>query len=173
MGGDVLGGCGIIAASTEFVVDHLELKYTAQNVCVDSGRICDSCICPLIADPVCGCNGFSYINYCYAQSAGVTSWSAGACTTTAIKESSGQVMELLLFPVPAKNVLNVQYELLHSGHSEIKICNILGQAVTKQNIADAAGIHQTQIALNGFAKGIYLIELISGTDRVVKRFVVE
>ena len=171
-GGNVFGGCGFVAAPTEFIVDHLELKYSAQNVCIDSGRICDTCICPLIANPVCGCNGITYINYCYAQSAGVTAWSGGACTTS-VKDVSSAIKELLLFPVPAKNVLNLQYELLHSGQSEIRICNILGQVLMMESAAETAGIHQAQIALAGFAKGIYLVELKSGADRIVKRFVIE
>ena len=38
----------------------------------------ESCICPLIFDPVCGCNGETYSNACFA-SCEVRSWDEGAC----------------------------------------------------------------------------------------------
>ena len=172
-GGDVLGGCGFVAASTEFIVDHLELKYNAQNPCVDSGEICDTCMCTLNVDPVCGCNGITYSNYCYAHIAGVTGWSAGACAPNGINEPSGQMVDLVLFPVPAKNMLNLQYNRLRSGQSEIRVLNILGKMLFSQTALEVAGTHQAQIVLDSYAKGVYLLELKSGSDRLVKRFVVE
>ena len=172
MGGDVLGGCGIVAASTEFIVDHLELKYTAQNPCMDSSQVCDTCICPQVVDPVCGCNHITYTNYCYAHSAGVASWTAGACLT-GIKDPSTPALDLQLFPIPATGILNVQYELVSAGHCDMRISNILGQVLMIEAASEIPGLHQTQIDLSNFTRGIYLLELQSGRERVVKKFVVE
>ena len=38
----------------------------------------ESCICPLFFDPVCGCNGQTYSNACFA-SCEVRSFTEGAC----------------------------------------------------------------------------------------------
>lgn len=38
----------------------------------------ESCICPLIFDPVCGCNGQTYSNACFARCE-VLSFTEGAC----------------------------------------------------------------------------------------------
>jgi hypothetical protein len=38
----------------------------------------ESCICPLFFDPVCGCNGVTYSNACFA-SCEVRSFTPGAC----------------------------------------------------------------------------------------------
>jgi hypothetical protein len=38
----------------------------------------ESCICPLFFDPVCGCNGQTYSNACFAQCE-VKTFTAGAC----------------------------------------------------------------------------------------------
>ena len=171
-GGDVLGGCGIVAASTEFIVDHLELKYESQNACVDSARLCDTCFCPQVVAPVCGCNGVTYNNFCYAQNAGITSWAAGSCPT-GINNVSFPEGYLILFPVPANNVLNVQYELLNPGNSELNVSNMLGQTLTTEKGEDIPGKYQMKIDLSNLASGIYFVELKTGSNRIVKRFVKE
>lgn len=42
--------------------------------CIDSTFINPNCMCILVYDPVCGCDGIEYTNSCYAECAGVTSF---------------------------------------------------------------------------------------------------
>lgn len=99
MGGKVIGGCGIIAASTEFKVDHLELKYSSQAGCIDSLQICDTCACIALYAPVCGCDEKTYGNSCEAYNAGVISWSQGACGSSGWCIDSAQVCDTCPCPL--------------------------------------------------------------------------
>ena len=52
---------------------------TQNGICIDPTLINDSIACIEIADSVCGCDGVTYDNYCYAEKSGVTSYVAGEC----------------------------------------------------------------------------------------------
>ncbi len=50
-----------------------------SGICIDSNLIGNADECIEIYDPVCGCDGITYDNYCVADSLGITLYVAGEC----------------------------------------------------------------------------------------------
>ncbi|MFL2624579.1 MAG: Kazal-type serine protease inhibitor family protein [Candidatus Marisimplicoccus sp.] len=53
---------------------------TSEDSCVDESIIDEFSVCIEIYQPVCGCDGITYPNSCYATNLnGITSYSEGSC----------------------------------------------------------------------------------------------
>ena len=50
-----------------------------SGICIDSNLIGNADECIEISDPVCGCDGITYENYCVADSSGITCYVKGEC----------------------------------------------------------------------------------------------
>jgi len=148
--------------------------------CVDSSYICPPgslcCDAPL-EQPVCGCNGITYINQCVASAfGGVLSFTEGDCDSIPIGQKElAKTFFAKLSPNPTDNeaILEVKY----TGNSalNLNIKTILGEIVyTEANRQSDYPNKTFHLNLSQLSAGLYWVELITeGKVMLVKKLVKE
>ena len=84
------------------------LQSLAFADCIDESNISDNYSCIEIWNPVCGCDGITYSNDCYAENAGLTEWTEGEC-----QQLDSSIEGRWLIPVVENDPGNTMYEFLN------------------------------------------------------------
>ena len=81
-----VSGCSTIIGSVDYspafygTIEECVFECESPDDCIDPTLIDPTASCYDLWDPVCGCNGMTYSNDCYAVNyGGVTSWTQGPC----------------------------------------------------------------------------------------------
>lgn len=140
-------------------VDYESYFYTSiedcESACLPQDTLCvipeiiDSAqACYEIYEPVCGCDGITYSNDCYATIyGGVVNWTPGACITGVEELSKSPIR---IYPNPTSNLLTIENPEFEE--ITIQIFNIMGKHVLTTSCNSSKTIDISYII-----PGIYLV----------------
>ena len=86
-----------------------------------------------------------------------------------------KTFQLRLFPNPADKFLNIEWSAKSSASTSINIIDVQGRVIKKiqAGAIQKDAINRKTISLVGLAKGVYILELRTGTDVQVTKFVIQ
>lgn len=82
-------------------------------------------------------------------------------TGIGILENENNNFNVVVFPNPANEQVNVSYELNQSSQMNIELFDIIGNVISSTSISKSSGKHQTAINIEHLNQGAYLIKLSS------------
>lgn len=110
--------------------------------------------------PVCGCDGNTYRNFCFAEWATVTQWTDGPC----------ELVAATIYPNPVIYQLTAEIVTRFESDVQIFIFDRNGNIYFDSYIRSATNEYIT-IPTNDFDQGMYIFMVQSGQDVVLEKFV--
>lgn len=81
--------------------------------------------------------------------------------------------ELQVFPNPASDALNVNFNLRQNQNVEMRLVNVTGEAVYTHQLSNVSGSVSHRIDVSNLAKGIYILNLTSAEGSTNKKVIIK
>ncbi len=92
---------------------------------------------------------------------------------TAINENNKQLRSMALYPNITSSQTVLAFNNLTAQACELSVIAVNGTVAINTQLQTVAGINQHRVDVSSLAKGIYLVMLNSGTERLVQKLIVE
>jgi Secretion system C-terminal sorting domain len=95
-------------------------------------------------------------------------WTFDTCESCAgpasVSENNAVVSNLRVYPNPAEEILNVQFDAAVAARMTIRMVNSLGQVVVEENLGQVNGQKTLTMNTSGLASGVYALSLTNGSQ---------
>jgi hypothetical protein len=79
---------------------------------------------------------------------------------------------LKIYPNPVNSFLNIEFELDYPSDVDIRLFNLLGQAVLVKNTTSVEAINE-QLQIGHLPKGIYILSVVIDGQQLTKKILIE
>lgn len=83
------------------------------------------------------------------------------------------IQDVSIYPNPNNGMFNLAFELMTEANVNIMVADMLGKVVYEENIGNYSGSYNKQLDLTHLQKGIYLVNLQVGNERINKRIIIQ
>ena len=87
--------------------------------------------------------------------------------------SSLRITDLSLFPNPARDVLNVSFNMYEAQSLTMSIMDISGKVVETVKVSEKAGAHQLSIETGDLVPGMYFLNMMNENGSMTRKFIIQ
>lgn len=125
------------------------------------------------ADVICSSNNVLVMFKSTSTSDTEEGWALNYSSTSGINEASTGIDNLMAYPNPAKDVLNISFNAGKEQNMKMDLVTITGQVLFTENVNYNMDVFNGKINIASYPKGIYILKITSDLGVASKKIVIE
>ena len=78
-----------------------------------------------------------------------------------------------VYPNPSRDIFNVSFTSEEAQDLDVRVINVVGEAVYTENLEEFIGEYTKQIDLANYTKGVYFLEITTNNGVVNKKLILQ